>query len=171
MQSTTRRTSAGLKSAIRFFCEAFAVEIATQSSSSADTLAPCVLAGHPGKFNARFLRMRGTRSPMSVAVKWPTSGANITLRRPVPELRTVKRDMIGSGNKLALILECVVLEAFEDPAKNHLERNIFVGGRAGQSRCYRHLRQTHKKFIANSYLAFHKTLPVSPFRDRRAVLS
>jgi hypothetical protein len=74
-------------------------------------------------------------------------------------------------NKLTLVLEYVVPEAFEDLAENHLERNIFVGGRAGQSRRYRRLRQGCKKRIAIDYLAFHRTLPVSPFRDRRAVLS
>lgn len=75
------------------------------------------------------------------------------------------------GNKLTLVLEYVVSEAFEDLAKNHLEWNIFAGGRAGQSRRYHRLRQARKKRIAIDYLAFHRTLPVSPFRDRRAVLS
>ena len=75
------------------------------------------------------------------------------------------------ANKPTLVLEYVVPEAFEDLAKNHSERNIFVGGRAGQSRRYRPLRQARKKSIAIDYLAFHRTLPVSPFRDRRAVLS
>lgn len=177
MQSTMSRTSIGSSIGNRAWRRWGGVFLRETQSKDWAWMVGKLAVEPEGKLRAMFFCISGKRSGMSVTVYWRQSGENRRLRTPVPALRQ-RQDVSDKPSEQQTNPNSKICW-FLSFSKSNIDNGDLIYACWRTKRAKSTLR-FHGSRLARvpvgikqpfTYLACHKTLPVSPFRLRRAVVS